>query len=386
MENKIIYLDNSATTNLCPEAIHGISRAVECFANPSSLHAFGHESEKLMNEERANVSSALGIRNDSHAVIFTSGGSEANNLAVKGIASSKNYKNPKIIISDSEHACIMEPCDELSRKGFEICKLSTKNGKIDLDEFRREMTENVILVSVMLVNNETGAIYPVREIFDIAHAVNPSVICHTDAVQAFLKIKFTVKSIGADMITVSSHKIHGPKGCGALIVDRKILTKRQLSPIISGGGQELNLRSGTENVIGISGFGEAAKAGSLSFNSDYEKMSSLRRYIISNLPDEISLNSAENSAPHILNITLPDIKSETMLHFLSSKGICVSSGSACSSHGKHGSYVLTSFGLDSHAADCSIRVSLSADNTTEDADALILALREGLSTLVRIHR
>ena len=382
----MIYLDNSATTELCPEAIEGIMSAVRQYANPSSLHAFGNLSQNLMNENRVHISDALGIKNGSHSIIFTTGGSEANNLAIKGVACAKNYKNPKIIVSDSEHPCIIGPCAELAAKGFEIYKLSTKKGIIDLNEFRREMTENVILVSIMLVNNETGAVYPVREIFDTARRINPNVICHTDAVQAFLKIKFTAKSIGADMITISSHKIHGPKGCGALAIDKKLLVSKKIKPLICGGGQEQNIRSGTENMIGICGFGKAARAGFESFSDDFEKMSSLREYLISKLPEEVTVNKAENSAPHIVNITLPNIKSETMLHFLSSKGICVSSGSACSSHGKHGSYVLSAFGLDSRAADCSIRVSLCSRNTKEEIDFFILALLEGISSLVRINR
>ncbi len=386
MSDKLIYLDNSATTPLCPEAIDGINKAINCYANPSSLHAFGHSAQKMIDEARDNIKSALSVRSNSHSVIFTSGGSEANNLAIKGVALAKNYKNPKIIISNSEHPCVMNPCDELAQKGFDVYKLSTIGGKIDPDEFKREMTPNVILVSIMLVNNESGAIYNISEIFDIARQINPSVICHTDAVQAFLKLRFTVKSLSADMISVSSHKIHGPKGCGALIVSNKLISAKKIAPLISGGGQELNLRSGTENVIGIVGFGEAAKAQKSRLEDNLNKILSLRSRLLAGIPSDCIPNIPHNPAPHIVSLTLPNIKSETMVHFLSSKNICVSSGSACSSHGKHSSYSLKAFGLDERSADSTIRISLSAENTIDEIDFLIAALNEALASLVRISR
>ncbi len=382
----IIYLDNSATTPVCPKAYEAMKKAMECYANPSSLHFFGHNAEKMINEARKNISDSLGIKNGSHTVIFTSGGTEANNIAITGVALAKNYKKPRIILSDSEHACVMEPAKRLTESGFDVVHIPTKNGNFDENAFKDAMTESTVLVSVMLVNNETGAIYNIRKIFDYARKINPAVVCHTDAVQAYLKVKFTLASIGTDMITVSSHKIHGPKGVGALVIKNDLLKAKKIRPLVIGGGQELDLRSGTENTIGIAGFGAAAKVGFENFQRDYDIMQGLREYMIENLPDFVRVNNPKNHAPHIISITIPNIKSETMLHFLSSKGICVSSGSACSSHGKHGSYVLKAFGLEDSDADCTLRVSISHLTTKENIDALISALAEGEKSLIKIKR
>lgn len=382
----LIYLDNSATTSICPEAVEAMKEAMECYANPSSLHFFGHNAEKMISEARKNISLSLGIKNNSHTVIFTSGGTEANNIAITGVALAKNYKKPRIILSDSEHACVMEPSKRLGESGFEIIHIPTKDGVFDFDAFAEAMNENTVLVSVMLVNNETGAVYNVKKIFDYARRINPSVICHTDAVQAYLKIKFTLASIGTDMITVSSHKIHGPKGVGALVIKNDLLKAKKVRPLVIGGGQELDLRSGTENTIGIAGFGAAAKVGFENFDNDFAHMTKCREYLIEKLPSFVKVNNPEKHAPHVISITVPNIKSETMLHFLSSKGICVSSGSACSSHGKHGSYVLKAFGLDDKDADCTLRVSLSHLTTQDHLDALVDALIEGEQNLIKIKR
>ena len=382
----IIYLDNSATTPICKEAAEAMQKAMECYANPSSLHFFGHNAEKMINEARKSIADSLGIKNNSHTVIFTSGGTEANNIAITGVALAKNYKKPRVILSDSEHACVMEPAKRLEQSGFEVIHIPTKNGCFDFEAFKEAMNENTVLVSVMLVNNETGSVYNVRNIFDHARRINPSVVCHTDAVQAYLKIRFTLATIGTDMITISSHKIHGPKGVGALVIKNELLKAKKIRPLVIGGGQELDLRSGTENTIGIAGFGAAARVGFENLTEDSKKMSDLRNYLISSLPLFVKVNDPEIHAPHIISITIPNIKSETMLHFLSSKGICVSSGSACSSHGKHGSYVLKAFGLDDSDADCTLRVSLSHLTSNSDIDALVDAINEGEKTLIKIKR
>ena len=257
----IVYLDNSATTPVCKEAADAMKTALECYANPSSLHFFGHNAERMVNDARKSISDSLGIKNNSHSVIFTSGGTEANNIAITGVALAKNYKKPRIILSDSEHACVMEPAKRLAESGFEVIHIPTKNGEFDFEAFCDSVNENTIFISIMLVNNETGAVYDIRKAFDYARRINPSVVCHTDAVQAYLKVKFTLSSIGADMITVSSHKIHGPKGVGALAIKNDLLKAKKIRPLVIGGGQELDLRSGTENTIGIAGFGAAAKVG-----------------------------------------------------------------------------------------------------------------------------
>ena len=240
----------------------------------------------------------------------------------------------------------------------------------------------------MLVNNETGARYPVEEIFKFAKMHSPDIICHCDAVQAYGKIKFSPKSLGADLITVSAHKIHGPKGIAALYVSPEVLKRRALVPIIHGGQQENGLRAGTENTVCIAGFGAAAKAAIAGFTESNTTAKAVNEHIINRLSTdeslrEIRINRPENAIPNIINITLPSIKSETMLHFLSRKGILVSSGSACSSHAKSVSRALNAFGLSDKDADCSLRISISGYNTTEEADKLCDALAEGLASLIR---
>jgi cysteine desulfurase len=380
----MIYLDNGATTPLCCGAKEQMATAISSFGNPSSLHFAGLEAKNLKEQTRRQLYSAVNARKEQYEIFFTSGGTEANNLAVFGVARAKNYKNPKIIITDSEHPCIAEPAKRLESDGFTVVRLSTVGGKINMDEFLAAMDERTILVSIMSVNNETGAIYPVKALFSAAKRINPSVICHTDAVQALTKIPLSPTLTGADMITVSAHKIHGPKGCGALLVHKELLKRRALLPLVCGGGQENGMRSGTENVIGIAGFGGALAENLPKMQENIEKMKELRAYLLEKLPCEITANLPENPAPHVLSITLPQIKSETALHALSAKGICVSNGSACSSNGGgHKNTVLSAFGLSEKQADSTLRVSFSAENTKEEVDALVLALEDCLKTLVR---
>ena len=383
---KEIYFDNSATTALSDAVKDTMRAAMECYGNPSSLHSAGFEAEKILREARKSIGEALGVRSlrDSQ-LIFTSCGSEASNLALFGSVYAKSRRTAnKIITTDSEHPSVENPMKKLENEGFKIVRISTKNGVLDMDMLQKE-AEGVLLASIMMVNNETGALYDVEKAFKIIKAKSPDAVCHCDAVQGFLKRRFTAKDLGADLITISAHKIHGPKGIGALYIDPDMIKKKKIVPYILGGGQEYGLRSGTENTIGIAGFGAAAKEGFASLDSSISKMTELREYIIANMPDEIRVNLPASAAPHVVNITLPRIKSETMLHFLSSKGIFVSSGSACSSHSSTPSSSLVAFGLTPKEADCSLRISLCESNTREEADALISALSEGLVSLVRIR-
>jgi len=243
----------------------------------------------------------------------------------------------------------------------------------------------------MMVNNETGALYDVAAVSKMIRSRCPEAYLHVDATQSYMKVAFTKKSVGADMITLSSHKIEGPKGVGALVVDKRIFKDRGLSPIILGGGQEAGLRSGTENVPGIAAFGEAVRLSLAARGENIAKMERLRSYLIERIKSdaalaEISVTDPESHAPHILNLTLPGIKSETMLHYLSSEGIFVSSGSACSSNSAHASSALVAYGRSEAEADTSIRVSLSPRNTEEEIDALCSALAAGLARLSRIRR
>lgn len=381
-----IYFDNSATTALTEQVKRAMNEAMECYGNPSSLHSAGLEAEKILREARKSIAEALGVRSlrDSQ-LIFTSSGSEASNLAIFGSVYAKARRTAnKIITTDSEHPSVENPMKRLEAEGFKIVRIPTKGGELDMEMLCKE-AEGVLLASIMMVNNETGALYDVEKAFKTIKAKSPDAVCHCDAVQGFLKKKFTPQSLGADLITISAHKIHGPKGVGALYIDPDMIKKKKIVPYILGGGQEYGLRSGTENTIGIAGFGAAAKEGSASLELSLEKMRELRNYIISNMPGEIKVNDPKNAAPHVVNITLPRIKSETMLHYLSSKGIFVSSGSACSSHSATPSSALIAFGLSPKDADCSLRISLCELNTKEDADALVSSLGEGLASLVRIR-
>jgi cysteine desulfurase len=385
-----IYFDNSATTALCAEARTKMTEAMDCYGNPSSLHKYGVDAGKLLREARESILAALGIRTASTgALVFTSCGTEATNLALFGTAHAKARRTAhKIVITDSEHPSVENTARALEKDGFEIVRIPTKNGVLDEAALDHALDRNVFLVSLMLVNNETGARYAVEKAFRLAKTRNPEVITHCDAVQGFLKCKFTPMSLGADLITLSAHKIHGPKGVGALYIDKKLLTKRAIVTTLPGGGQENGLRSGTENMIGIVGFGAAARVGTATLDADLSHLSSLRNYAIERLSAlELRLNLPEGeTAPHILNMTLPDIRSETMLHFLSSKGIYVSAGSACSSHDAHPSSSLLAFGIPAEEAGHSIRVSFAHTNTTEEIDRFVTALDEGLRSLVRVHR
>jgi cysteine desulfurase len=282
---------------------------------------------------------------------------------------------------------VSEPLARLERNGFEIIKLSTRGGVIDMDEYREALGKGAFMVSVMMVNNETGAYYDVANMFSLARRLCPDAILHCDATQGYMKVNFNLMRLGADMVTVSAHKIHGPKGVGVLCVAPSIIKQKKLVPIIRGGGQEDGFRSGTENMIGIAGFGGAASEIADGRTEKIARITVLRDYaekLLENIP-EIRINRPSGSrAPHIINLTLPSIKSETMVHFLSSKGISVSGGSACSSHNEKASAALLGFGISQKDAVCSLRISLCDTNTEAEADELATALEEGVKTLVRV--
>ena len=387
---KNIYLDNSATTQICEEALEKYAKVSrECYGNPSSLHTMGYEAEKLLSAARSEICASLSAKGST--VIFTGSGSEANNLAIIGRALSKERyrKGAKILTTEGEHASIDAPLSLLESFGFTIVKIPTKNGVLDMDTLQREMTPSVILVTMMMINNETGALYSLAEVAKIMRQKAPDAFLHVDATQSYLKLPFTKASIGADMITISSHKVEGPKGVGALVVGGEVIKARGIAPIILGGGQEGGLRSGTENVPGIAAFGEAVRLGSASLRARYKHTSELREYLISKIKSEEELSEVvitlpASHAPHILNITVPNIKSETMLHYLSSIGIFVSSGSACSSNSGHRSAALIAYGKSEKEADTSIRISLSHKNTKEDIDALAAGLVSGVTKLSKI--
>ena len=382
-----IYFDNSATTRISEEALAKyveVSRGT--YGNPSSLHKMGLDAEKLLRGTRDQVLKSLGAKDGS--VIFTASGSEANNLAIIGRAKAKSrFAGKKIITTDGEHASVSEPLALLAAEGFRVVKIATVGGRLDMEQLARELTPDVILITMMMVNNETGALYDTAKVSAMAKRVCPDALIHLDATQSYMKIPFTKSSVGADMITISSHKIEGPKGVGALVVDNAVIKNKGLAAMILGGGQEGGLRSGTENVPGICAFGEAIRIASEGLRARYSMLCELRERLLEGLEGlDVSVTVPERYAPHIVNVTLPCIKSETMLHYLSSFGIFVSSGSACSSNSGHVSSALVAFGRSAEEADSSIRISLSYKNTAEEIDLLIDGLKNGIEKLARIRR
>ncbi|MBR2929833.1 MAG: cysteine desulfurase [Clostridia bacterium] len=392
MAKRQIYLDNSATTPICEEALEGYIEASRAhYGNPSSLHSVGVDAEREMDRARATILRSLYA--DKGEIIFTSGGTEANLLAIIGRVRSKaRYRTGvRIVTSMGEHASVEAAMVALEKEGHTVKRISTAGGSLDLDELEAALTKDTVLVSVMLVNNETGAVYDIPKVAALVRRLAPEAYLHVDATQGYMKIPFSPMGLGADMITVSSHKIHGPKGVGALYVSPRVITERGISAQMLGGGQELGLRSGTENVPAIVGFGRAAEVGMARIADDAAHMSGLKARlikIIKTSPElcEIGVVEPPMHAPHIINLTLPSIKSETMLHYLSSEGIFVSSGSACSSNTSHKSAALIAYGKSEREADTSIRVSLSHNNTKEDIDALTDALAAGLKRLARIGK
>jgi len=389
------YLDNSATTPLCIAAREKMEYAMEhAYGNPSSLHTLGVKSEKIVTEARIKILAALcpaksGLRPKPENLIFTASGTEANNLALIGAATAKSRnRGKKIIIGETEHPSITETARHLESMGFRIVRIPSPHGEWDMDTYKKALSPDTFLVSAMLVNNETGAVNNIAAIASAAKAANPDVLIHCDAVQGFLKTEIC-PAVSADMVTLSAHKIGGPKGIGALYINEKIIKTRALSPVIFGGGQERGLRSGTENVIGIAGFGAAAEYGAKTLSSFLAETKRLREMLenrISALADRgvrINRPQTEAVAAHIISLTVPGIRSETLLHSLSADGVYVSSGSACSSNTGHASYVLHSFGLSDTDADSTVRISLGAQNTEADIEALYASLIQSIARLAK---
>ena len=378
-----VYLDNSSTTRPYREVVDAMADTMyNNFGNPSSLHRRGIEAEKLIKSAR--IALAEAIKADPEEIFFTSGGTEADNLALRGAAAANRGRH--IISTQVEHPAVLNTLESLKNSGFIIEYAPVnKNGEVDIERYKRLIRNDTILVTAMLVNNETGTIQPVEEMCRILKSVNPNAVFHIDAVQALGKIPFTVSSTGADMISLSSHKIHGPKGVGALYVRRGT----RISPILFGGGQQGNLRPGTENVHGIYGFGIATEMATKDLYTKMTKVRALRNRLRDGIIREISdisVNTPENSAPHILNVSFRGTRSEVLLHTLENDGIYVSSGSACSSHKKGPSYVMTAIGLDSQLIDGTLRFSLSEFNTEEEIDYVLDRLKMAVSSLRKLMK
>lgn len=373
----IHYLDNSATTRVSENAAKkAYALMTEEFANPSSLHSMGFRASKELENARDTVASALGA--ESSEIIFTSGGSEANCLAILGAAHAHKKRGGRIVTSALEHSSVYDTMLHLKEEGFDVVFLPTKaGGKIDIDAAFEAIDERTILVSLMHTNNEVGIINPVEELKKIIKHKNSPALIHVDAVQAFGKTDIKVSRTGCDLLTVSSHKIHGPKGVGALYIRKGV----RILPLTFGGKQERKLRPGTEALPLIGAFGEAVKE--LNIKGTTEHVRALNTYLREQLSeiDGIVINSPEDASPYILNFSTCAVRSETMLHHLAARDVFVSSGSACSKGGK--SHVLEALSLPDEVADTAIRVSFSKHNTKDDCDALIEGIRDGLSTLAR---
>lgn len=386
MTEKCIYLDNSATTPICTASKEAMLRASDCFGNPSSLHTLGQESERLVREARESILASLGVRRGQGTVVFTSCGTEATSLALFGTAYAKKRRDAtRILTTDSEHPATARALEVLADDGFEVIKIPTRGGVLDTDALDAVLDKKIFLASFMLVNNETGALYGVGEAFSKIKRKYPDALTHCDAVQGYMRVPFTPTGLRADLVSLSGHKIHAPKGVGALYVGSDVIRTKKLVPFLRGGGQEDGMRSGTENVVGICAFGAAVSDMAKKSRENALSLSELYSYATEGLATlGVRINTPVGArVDHIINITLPDVKSETMLHHLSADGIYVSSGSACSSHSRKTSGSLLAFGLTPHDADCSLRISLSSYNTREDIDALCISLKNGLDRLVK---
>lgn len=394
---KIRYLDNAATTEVCGEAKEAAISALETFGNPSSVHMLGAEAARLLSGSRDRVRDALGVPAGSgDAVVFTSSGTEANCTAIIGSARAKKRRGDGtewVLIGDGEHPSVEMSALSLLADGFRLEKIPTVGGDLDIDRLAELLAEcknaggTVVLAAFMLVNNETGAIYDVRRAASAVKGGFPGAVVHCDAVQAFGRIRFSPASLGVDTLAVSAHKIHAPRGAGALFVSREMLKKKNIAPVLPGGGQEGGLRSGTENLVSIAGFAAAATAAKRDFDERRKTVSALRERLEEKLSPlyglGLSVKRPARAVDDIVNLTLPGIRSETMLNFLSGRGICVSAGSACSAYSKKKSPALAAFGCSAKEADSSVRVSTAHTNTADDIDALAAALEEGIRTLAR---
>ena len=372
------YLDNSATTAVSRAAADTALRIMtECYGNPSSLHSKGLDAERELEFARKAVASKLGVSADE--VYFTSGGTEANNTALFGAAYASARVRRKLVISSVEHSSVTEAAKRLEAEGFTVARIAPReDGIVHPEDVAREVDGDTAIVSVMLVNNETGAIMPVRDIFDAVKTINGNTLCHTDAVQAFGKLGIRAKSLGADIISVSGHKVHAPKGVGAVYVKKGV----RLVPRQYGGEQEKRFRPGTENLPAIAAFGTAC--GEFDIDGNYEKTAALNAYAKKRLLeiDGVERNAPEAALPYVLNFSAGRVRSETMLHFLEERDVFVSSGSACAK-GKP-SHVLSALGLSRERADSALRVSFSKYSTEADVDALCEGIAEGLRVLA--HR
>ena len=368
----MIYLDNSATTRPCPEAVEATMKALtENWGNPSALYGFGIDTARLLRTARQQVASAMGAEPD--RVFFTSGGTEADNWAIFGTVKRMGKRGKHIITTAIEHHAILNCMKDLESQGFEVTYLQPdSSGTVTLDALKAALRKDTILVSVMMVNNEVGSVMPISAMAKLTHKLCPNAFFHTDAVQGFLKIPFSAKTLGADLISVSSHKVHGPKGVGALYISPRL---KSFPAVMLGGGQESGYRSGTEGTPAIFGFAAACAAVSAATKQDNLR----EKALLSALADRLAalpgvyLNGS-HEAPHILSIAIPGVPTQNSINILQDHGICVSAGSACAKG--HRSHVLDAMKVSPERIDGSFRVSLCKDTTEEELELLYTVIKE----------
>ena len=368
----MIYLDNSATTKPCSEAVEAMVNALtEGWGNPSALYGFGIEAAHTLRTARQQVAAALGAEHD--RVFFTSGGTEADNWAIFGTVKRLGKRGKHIITTAVEHHAILNCMKDLEAQGFEVTYLQPDSfGRVTLETLKAALRKDTILVSVMMVNNETGAVMPISQMAKLTHKLCPNALFHTDAVQGFLKVPFQAKTLGADLISISSHKVHGPKGTGALYISPKL---KSFPPLLMGGGQEGGYRSGTEAMPAIIGFAAACAALRATLKEDLQKERQLLEELITDLEGlpGLKLNGAHD-APHILSLSIPGLPTQNSINILQDHGICVSAGSACAKG--HRSHVMTAMNLPPEVIDGSFRISLCRDTTKQELQKLAQVLAQ----------
>ena len=375
----MIYLDNSATTKPCTEAVGAMMLALtEDWANPSALYNFGIDTARNLRFARHQVAAAMGAEPD--RVFFTSGGTEADNWAIFGTVKRFGKRGKHIITTAIEHHAILNCMKELEDQGYEVAYLQPDEmGRITLDTLKAALRKDTILVSIMMVNNEVGSVMPIAQMAKLTHKLCPNAVFHTDAVQGFLKIPFAAKTLGADLISVSSHKVHGPKGVGALYISPRL---KSFPPLLLGGGQEGGYRSGTEGTPAIFGFAAACAAGAATFREDIAREKEILNALVEALSamEGVRINGI-HEAPHILSLSIPGVPTQNTINILQDALICVSAGSACAKG--HRSHVLEAMKLAPETMDGSFRVSLCKDTTREEIDTLVRVIREEILPRVR---
>ncbi|MBO4911269.1 MAG: cysteine desulfurase [Butyrivibrio sp.] len=381
------YLDNSATTRAFDEVADLVAKVMkEEYGNPSSVHHMGLVSGERLAQARETIAATLKV--DCNEIVFTSGGTESDNFAIIGAARANKWRGKHIITTSIEHPAVLVTMEYLQKEGFEITYLPVDHeGKVSLDDLKAAIREDTILVSMMFVNNEIGTIEPVAEAGKLIKAINKDIVFHVDAVQAYAKVQIRPRAMDIDLMSVSGHKIHGPKGVGFLYIKKGT----KIVPICYGGGQQKGMRSGTENVPGIAGLALAAKMCHDDFKNRIEKLYELKKYLIDSLNEritDIKINgpSCEEGAPHIVSLSIKGLAAETVLNMLSSKEIYVSAGSACSSNNPHVSDTLVAVGVERELLESTIRISMSLMTTKEEIDFFLDTLSSQVENMRMFYR